>query len=559
METGGLHEGGASRVVSVDEAKRRKYIFVIGGVCSSIGKGITAASIGRIMKSAGLKPVIEKIDPYLNIDPGTMSPLQHGEVFVTDDGAETDLDLGHYERFIDENLPKESSVSMGQVYDEVLGGERKGNYLGRTIQVIPHITDEIKRRIREVGEKSDADCVIVEIGGTIGDIEAAPILEAIRQFRCEMPEKDTAVAMVTYVPYLQAPRELKTKPTQVATRMLQQSGISPDMIFARADVPIGQDSLDKIAQFANINPENVIPVPNMEAVYETPLHLEKFGISRILREKLGLPLENVDLKQWAKVVGVLLKARRKVEVAIVGKYTDVGDSYLSVTEALKAGGAAIGRKVVVNYVDSELLEKGDDAQWKMVENAGGILVPGGFGVRGTEGKISVAEYARMRGKPYLGICLGMHVMAIEMGRKARGDSSVTSEEFDVKGLVPRDKYIIHYLPGQLDAIKGGSMRLGGYPCKVMPGTRYAQAYGMPEGGMIRERHRHRLEFNNAFSGDLEKAGAVIAGVYEDKSLVEAIEVTDHKFMVGVQYHPEFLSRPTEPHPLFAGFMKSIIS
>lgn len=558
-DTEEVHQGNLLCAPKSPDVKEKKYIFVIGGVCSSIGKGIMAASIGRIIKSAGLKPVIGKFDPYLNIDPGTMSPLQHGEVFVTDDGAETDLDIGHYERFIDEPLTAKSSVSMGQVYREVLDDERRGEYLGRTVQVIPHVVNEIKRRIIEVGETSEADCVIMEVGGTIGDIEAAPILEAIRQFRSENSGRSTSIAMVTYVPYLQAPKELKTKPTQGAVRLLQQSGINPDIIFARSDVPMGQDVVDKIAHFANLDPKRVIPVPNMGTVYQVPLHLEEYKFSDFLKNNLGLPITEIDLKEWEKVVDVLSTTRRNIRIAIVGKYTDVEDSYLSVTEALKAGGASIGRGIEIDYVNSELLEKGDSSQWKIIEDAGGILVPGGFGTRGVEGKIAVADYARNVNKPYLGICLGMHVMAVGLGRQAMNDLDITSEEFDPKRVVSSDKYIVHYLPGQTDALKGGSMRLGGYPCRVEPGTKYAQAYGMPNGGMIMERHRHRLEFNNSYSESLLKVGASISGIYSDRSLVEAIEVKEHKFMIGVQYHPEFLSRPTKPHPLFVDFVKSIVT
>lgn len=557
----GVNAHAASPVVDESIKATRKYIFVVGGVCSSVGKGITAASVGRLLKSSGFKTVIQKLDPYLNVDAGTMSPTQHGEVFVTDDGGEVDLDLGHYERFIDENLGRDSSVTMGQVYQGILGQERAGEYLGRTVQVIPHVTDEIKRRILDVGEMSNADCVIVECGGTVGDIEAGAPLEAIRQLQFELPQRSTAVIFVSYVPFLDPPGELKTKPTQLATHLLQQSGIRPDLVVARMDRgkytdEAVSDSVRKIALFAGLKTEAVIPMPPMDFVYEVPLALSRSVAWKILQQRLGLPDGVENLGEWEKVVSIMKRTRESVKVAIVCKYMQLEDSYISLYEALKAAGVVVGRNVQVESLDSVLLENGDQAAWERLKQCSGIIIPGGFGTRGMEGKIATARYASENGVPYLGICLGMHTMAVALARQALEDDSITSQEFDVGQTVDQEKYVIHYLPGQKDADKGGSMRLGGYDSEIVAGSRLADIYGIPAGGTIRERHRHRLEFNNTFRDALQRAGVVFSGIFSRQSLVEAMELQDHPFMIGVQYHPELISRPNKPHPLFVRFLRS---
>ena len=429
-----------SLVVDESIELTRRYIFVVGGVCSSVGKGITAASVGGLLKSSGLRPVIQKLDPYLNIDAGTMNPTQHGEVFVTDDGAEVDLDLGHYERFIDENLTKDSSVTMGQVYQRILGRERTGEYLGRTVQVIPHVTDEIKKRILDVGEKENADCVIVECGGTVGDIEAEAPLEALRQLQFELPQGSTALIFVSYVPFLDPPGEIKTKPTQLATHLLQQRGLRPDLIVARMDrgkfSPRAiNEAMRKIALFANLQEEAVISMPPMDVVYEVPIYLSKSGALAVLKRKLGLPDHAENLSEWEDVIRVMKSAREAVKVAIVGKYMQLEDSYISLYEALKAAGVTVERKIEVESLDSALLESNDQPTWKRLRECSGIIVPGGFGTRGMEGKIAAAKYARENRVPYLGICLGMHIMAIALARQALGDDSITSQEFDSERIL----------------------------------------------------------------------------------------------------------------------------
>lgn len=542
-------------------AETRRYIFVVGGVCSSIGKGITAASIGKNLQAQGLNTTIVKLDPYLNADAGTMSPVQHGEVFVTDDGAEVDLDLGHYERFLDKNLSGESSLTMGQIYGKVLNKERSGEYLGRTVQVIPHVTDEIKKRLMAVGNKSNADCVIVECGGTVGDIEAGAPLEAIRQLRFELPS--TALVFVSYAPFLDPPGEIKTKPTQLATHLLQQNGLRPDLMVVRLDrgdfTPEMTDSaMKKVALFANLSGEAVIPFPPLGTVYEAPLYLSRLNALKVLEKKLGLPETEADLKDWESIVSAIKSTRSAVSIAIVGKYMEMEDSYISLYEALKAAGLAVDRSVDIQSLDSALLEGNDHTTWEKLRTCSGVIVPGGFGIRGTEGKIAAANYAFESKVPYLGICLGMHTMSIALARKLLNDSTITSAEFDDHGVGSDKNHVIHYLPGQKGASKGGSMRLGANEINVLAGTKLANIYGMPEGGIVRERHRHRLEFNNAFREPLQKKDVSFSGLFSERDLVEAMEVPKHPFMLGVQYHPELISRPNRPHPLFVNFLEAAI-
>lgn len=526
-----------------------KYIFCTGGVVSSVGKGVTAAAIGRILKARGLKVAIQKLDPYLNVDPGTMSPYQHGEVFVTTDGAETDLDLGHYERFIDENLDRTCNVTAGQVYGHVIDKERRGDYLGGTIQVIPHITNEIKRRIALVGKQSDADVVIVEVGGTVGDIEGQPFLEAIRQMRMSLKRSDTLYVHVTFLPHIGATGELKTKPTQHSVRELRSTGIQPNVIIARTDYPVSADVIEKLALFCDVDENAVIPAVTTDLVYGVPLFLEDAGLGDYLVEKLKLDAKPPDLSEWRKMIDRLTSARDELNIAIVGKYVELHDAYMSVKEATFHACGMLGKKLNVQWIHSGDLERGkgfDD-----LANADGIIVPGGFGYRGVEGKVLAARYAREHGKPFLGLCLGMQVICIEFARNVVGLEDANSSEFEITS----GYNIIDLMPDQKDITDlGGTMRLGLYPCALVPGTAAARAYNNAK--QIEERHRHRFEFNNTYREQFETKGMIFSGLSPDNRLVEIVEIADHPFMVGCQFHPEFPSRPNRPHPLFQAFIKA---
>ncbi|MBI5413033.1 CTP synthase [Candidatus Peregrinibacteria bacterium] len=532
--------------------QRTKYIFVTGGVCSSLGKGIAAASIGAILKACGFSVVPQKMDPYLNVDPGTMSPFQHGEVFVTDDGSETDLDLGHYERFIDVNLSETSSVTTGKIYSETIAKERRGDFLGGTIQIIPHITNAIKNKIKGMGTKTGAQIVIVEIGGTVGDIEGLPYLEAIRQLRWELGHEDTLFVHLTLLPYLKGSKELKTKPTQASVRELRSIGIQPDIIIPRADYPVGKDLIKKIALFCDVKENGVIPSVTANSIYEVPLLMEEYKIAELIAEKLNLGKVKPNLKSWSDLYEKMQKSKKEVEIALVGKYTGLDDAYLSVIESLKIACFHHERKLKLTWISAEKLEEHDEKAWADLKAADGILVPGGFGIRGTEGKIMAARYARENLVPYFGLCLGMQIMTIEFARHIFKDEKLTSEEFDEGNKLGPDKYVINFLPDQSwQKQKGGTLRLGVYPCALTTGTKTREAYGKKQ---IEERHRHRYEFNNKFREKLEKHGWIPAGIYEKANLVEIAEIKDHPFMIGTQFHPEFLSRPHRPHPLFFNFI-----
>lgn len=526
-----------------------KYIFCTGGVVSSVGKGVTAASIGRLIKSRGVSVTIQKLDPYINVDPGTLSPYQHGEVFVLDDGSETDLDLGHYERFIDENLTAASNVTTGQVYAEVIAKERRGDYLGGTIQVIPHITDEIKRRIRRVSTESGADVVIVEVGGTVGDIEGQPFLEAIRQMRNEVGRENVLYVHITLLPYIVATGELKSKPTQHSVMQLRSIGIQPDVIVARSDYPVDDNLKDKIALFCDVENRAVIPLLTVESIYEVPLILEDAGLGPYIAERLGLPLV-ADLTRWRQLVAEIKRPKPKIRIAIVGKYVDLLDAYMSVRESLRHAGLYHHRDVEIEWVRAEDLEGGKS--FEKLESVAGIIVPGGFGYRGIEGKIAAARYARERRVPYLGLCLGMQVMVIELARHAVGSNEPNSTEFDPSTSYP----VIDLMPEQRTVTDmGGTMRLGSYPCHLVPGTKAAAAYGQP---VVHERHRHRFELNNEYRLMLADAGMDFTGLSPDGVLVEIVEIEDHPWMLGCQFHPEFKSRPDRPHPLFRDFLGAAI-
>jgi CTP synthase len=535
---------------------------VTGGVCSSLGKGIAVSSIGAIMKACGFKVFVQKLDPYLNVDPGTMSPFQHGEVFVTDDGAETDLDLGHYERFIDEPMSRLSTVTTGQIYQEVLGKERHGAFLGKTIQVVPHITDAIKRRITEAAEQSRAEIMLVEIGGTVGDIEGEPFLEAVRQLRHELGASRVFHVHLTLLPYLAASKELKTKPTQLSVRDLRRSGLDPDMILARADQRIPVDLLDKISHFCGVDRRAVIPAPTVHSIYDVPLNLQQYDVAQFIAEKLDLGKVKPDMREWERGKERHAAATKDVAIAMVGKYTQLDDAYLSVIESIKSAAVFAKRHASIVWIDSEKLEAKDRETWKLLESCAGIVVPGGFGKRGIEGKILAAKYAREHEIPYLGLCLGAQLMTIEFARAALEDPRLTSEEFDEEGKLGRDKYVMHFLPGQhKDRDKGGTLRLGAYTCVLTKGTKAWKAYNdtvTPSGVQVSERHRHRYEFNNAFKDKLQRAGLLFSGIWPKTGLAEIVELRDHPFMLGSQFHPEFQSRPHRPHPLFAGFMKAIV-
>ena len=528
-----------------------KYIFVTGGVVSGLGKGITAASLGRLLKMSGLKVAAQKLDPYINVDPGTMSPYQHGEVYVTEDGAETDLDLGHYERFIDEDLNKYSNLTTGKVYWNVLNKERRGEYLGSTVQVIPHITDEIKEFIYRVGKHSDADVVITEIGGTIGDIESQPFIEAARQVSLEVGRENSLFIHVTLVPYLRGSNEHKSKPTQHSVKELQGMGIHPDVIVLRSDEPIEDESIfRKIALFCNVQPDCVIENRTVSCLYEAPLMLEDSGFSGVVCRKLGLDVPAPELSEWRAMVERMKHPTATVTIGLVGKYTQLHDAYLSVMEALRHAGSALGARVEIRWIDSEQLTA-DNVESTLAE-LDGILIPGGFGSRGIAGMILAAKYAREHKKPFLGLCLGMQITVIEFARNAAGIPDADSGEFDE---LCRHK-VIDFMPGQSSEIdKGGTLRLGSYPCRIAPDSTLARCYGTE---LIQERHRHRYEFNNDFRDALTAAGLTLCGTSPDGRLVEAVELSELPFYVGVQYHPEFKSRPNRPHPLFVGLVRAAL-
>jgi CTP synthase len=519
-----------------------KYIYVTGGVVSSVGKGITVASIGRILKSRGISVSVQKLDPYLNVDPGTMSPYQHGEVFVTQDGAETDLDLGHYERFIDMDLTSTSNVTTGQIYGSVIAKERRGDFLGGTIQVVPHVTNEIKARIKGLAEETGASVIIAEVGGTVGDIEGQPFLEAIRQMRNEVGRDNVLYVHVTLLPYISTTGELKTKPTQHSVNELRRIGIQPDIILCRSDHEVPEGIKGKISLFCDVEERAVIPLPTVSTIYEVPLLLEEAGLGDLMVEKLGLPREGRDLTHWRHLVEELKTPKETVSIALVGKYVELPDSYISVREALCHAGLYHHRNVDIQWVHSEELAR--EGPESLLRTAQGIVVPGGFGYRGIDGMIETVRYARENRIPYLGLCLGMQVMVIEFARHMLGSDEPNSTEFDRDTPYP----VIDLLPEQRQTQEmGGTMRLGIYPCHLVPGTKAGLAYEEP---VVYERHRHRFEFNNHFRDMLEKAGLVASGLSPDGNLVEISELADHPFMVGTQFHPEFRSRPNRPHPLF---------
>ena len=525
----------------------KKYIFVTGGVVSGLGKGITAASLGRLLKARGLKVAAQKLDPYINVDPGTMSPYQHGEVFVTEDGAETDLDLGHYERFIDENLNRFSNLTTGKVYWNVLNKERRGEYLGSTVQTIPHITNEIKDFVYRVGRETDADVVITEIGGTIGDIESQPFIEAVRQISLEVGRENSLFIHVTLVPFLSGSDEHKSKPTQHSVKELQGMGINPNIIILRCDEPLEESIFNKISLFCNVKRDCVIENITLPVLYEAPLMLEKNNFSTVVLRELGLTAKSPDLKEWEEMVEKIKSAKEEVRIALVGKYVALHDAYLSVAEALRHAAYALGKKVKILWIDSETIT--EENVTEALKEADGILVPGGFGNRGVEGKIITCRYARENNIPYLGICLGMQVAVIEYARDVLGLQDANSGEFD-----PDSKNkVIDFLPDQSDNInKGGTLRLGAYPCKVEFGSKLYECYNEE---MIFERHRHRYEYNNDYREQLVDAGLLIGGTSPDERIVETVEIKENDYFVGVQFHPEFKSRPNKPHPLFTGLIR----
>lgn len=530
------------------ERNGMKYIFVTGGVVSGLGKGISAASIGRLLKARGYKVTAQKLDPYINVDPGTMSPFQHGEVFVTDDGLEADLDLGHYERFIDENLHQYSNLTTGKVYWNVLNKEREGKYLGQTVQVIPHITDEIKNFVLSAGKVADADVVITEIGGTIGDIESQPFLESIRQVALDVGRNNCLFVHVTYIPYLSGSKEFKSKPTQHSVKELQSFGIHPDLIIARCDETIPKNVLDKISLFCNVEPRSVFENRTLDSLYEVPLMLEDQNIAPVILEKLGLEQRKPDLDDWRQLVDKIHTADKHVSIGLVGKYVALHDAYLSVAEALSHGAFANGAKLDIKWIDSEHLDNLDE----VLADVDGIILPGGFGGRGIEGMIAAAGYARDHKIPYLGICLGMQIAAISFARDQLHLADANSFEFDENST----HTIIDFMVNQSNEIKkGGTMRLGAYPCYIHDDTLLHDLY---QADHISERHRHRYEFNNTYRNAFEENGMTIAGTSPDNTLVEAIEYRDHPFYIGVQYHPEFKSRPNRPHPLFAGLIHAAL-
>lgn len=532
-----------------------KYIFVTGGVVSSLGKGITAASLGRLLKSRGYRVTIQKFDPYINIDPGTMSPYQHGEVFVTDDGAETDLDLGHYERFIDINLSKNSNTTTGKIYQSVINKERRGDYLGGTVQVIPHITNEIKERVFRVGQQDNADFVITEIGGTVGDIESLPFLEAIRQVKKDVGKNDVLYIHVTLVPYISAAGELKTKPTQHSVKELRSIGISPDIIVCRSEKPISKEMREKMAMFCDADPDAVIQNLTARSIYEVPMLMEEQGLDTIVLRKLEMEDKPKDMQGWHDMVArILKKYDKKVTIAVVGKYVALQDAYISITESLRHAAVANEAELDIHWVNAEEIEADDTDMDKVMGGVDGILVPGGFGNRGIEGKIKTIQYAREHKIPFFGICLGMQCAVIEFARHVCGMADANSSEFNPNSTHP----VIDLMPEQLDVEDlGGTMRLGLYPCKVYPDTLTSKAYNAE---LIYERHRHRYEFNNAFREEIVGKGLVLGGTLPNGRLVEIVELpeSEHPWFLGAQFHPEFKSRPTNPHPLFREFVGAAV-
>jgi CTP synthase len=527
-----------------------KYIFVTGGVVSGLGKGITAASLGRLLKARGLKVAAQKLDPYINVDPGTMSPYQHGEVYVTEDGAETDLDLGHYERFIDEDLNRFSNLTTGKVYWQVLNKERRGEYLGSTVQVIPHITDEIKSFIYSVEKKTGADVVITEIGGTIGDIESQPFIEAVRQISLERGKNNTLFIHVTLVPYLSGSDEHKSKPTQHSVKELQGMGIRPDILVLRSDAPVEEPIFDKISHFCNVKRDCVINNLTLPALYEVPLMLEEAGFSKVVCRELGIRAGDPDLGEWTEMVERIKSRKTGCRIGLVGKYVGLHDAYLSVAEALRHAGYDLGADVSIDWIDSEEITPSNAGD--VLGKVDGVIVPGGFGDRGIDGMLAAAQYAREHRIPYFGICLGMQIAVIEFARNVCGIPGAHSGEFDDKCA---DK-VIDFMPGQSDDLdKGGTLRLGAYPCEIKTGTVMHKLYGSD---MISERHRHRYEFNNKYRDVMRESGLTLCGMSPDGHLVEAVELNERPFYIGVQYHPEFKSRPNKPHPLFRGFIDAAL-
>ena len=527
----------------------KKYIFVTGGVVSSLGKGLAAASIGALMEARGLKVTMQKLDPYINVDPGTMSPFQHGEVFVTVDGAETDLDLGHYERYISTRMSKKNNFTTGQVYDTVITKERRGDYLGGTVQVIPHITDEIKRRIREVAE--DYDIAIIEIGGTVGDIESLPFLEAIRQFRFDVGSPNALYIHLTLIPFIPTAGELKTKPTQHSVKELREIGIQPDILLCRTDRPLPSDMKEKIALFCNVEKEAVITAADADSIYGVPLFLHNEGLDAKIVHKLNIWTGQPKLKKWNEIYNTIKSPKGEVTIAIAGKYVELKESYKSLNEALVHGGVANKCKVNLKYIDSEAVEKAGLGD--LLDDVNGILVPGGFGSRGVEGKIEVIRLAREKKIPFFGICLGMQLAVVEFARNVCGFDGANSVEFDSQTGHP----VIHLMESQVGVKDmGGTMRLGAYPCSLAKGSFACRAYGVSE---ISERHRHRFEFNNEYRRSIEEKGMIVSGLYPEEDLVEIVEVKDHPWFVGCQFHPEFKSRPVAPHPLFKEFVSAAIN
>jgi len=530
-----------------------RFVFVTGGVVSSLGKGIVAASLAALFEARGLTVIMQKLDPYINVDPGTMSPYQHGEVFVTDDGAETDLDLGHYERFSHITTGRHSNYTTGRIYESVIRRERRGDYLGATVQVIPHITDAIKRAVLSLDGRG-ADIALVEIGGTVGDIESQPFLEAIRQLRFDLGRSRTAFIHLTMVPYIAAAKEIKTKPTQHSVQKLREIGIQPDVLLCRSEHPIPKSQRDKIALFCNVERNAVIEALDLDTIYGVPLSLHQGGLGRVVLDLFAMEQTEPDLTKWRDICDAFRNPKQTVHIAMVGKYVKLADAYKSINEALIHGGISHAARIEIHYVDSESLEKNGTAE---LESADGILVPGGFGERGTEGKIAAIHFARTRGVPYFGICLGMQLAVVEFARNVVGITDATSRELDhqaehaVIGLMTEWEHDGVRVQRNADDDLGGTMRLGGYPCKVLPNTHAFAAYQQDE---VRERHRHRYEFNDTYRAQLQQAGLIIAGTLPDDSLVEIVEVADHPWFVACQFHPEFLSRPYDPHPLFAAFV-----
>ena len=527
-----------------------KFVFVTGRVVSSLGKGITAASLGTLLKARGYKVTMQKMDPYLNVDPGTMSPFQHGEVFVTDDGLESDLDLGHYERFIDENLTHDSNVTQGSIYQSLIARERRGDFLGGTVQVIPHVTNAIKDRIRSLADSTQADIVITEIGGTVGDIESQPFIEAVRQWRGEQGAKNVCFVHVTLVPYIAAAHELKTKPTQHSVKELQGMGISPDIIVLRCDEPLEESIFRKISLFCNVKPDCVIENMTIPVLYEAPIMLEKNRFSEIVCRELHIDAPAPDMTEWDAMLESIRNRSHRVTIGLVGKYVQLHDAYLSVAEALRHAGYVYGTRVDIQWIDSETITR--DNVEEVLGSCDGILVPGGFGNRGIEGKIAAAHYARTHNVPYLGICLGMQIAVIEFARSVCGLADANSGEFD-EGSTHK---VIDFMPDQSDEInKGGTLRLGAYPCHIVPGTKMAACYGTLD---ISERHRHRYEFNNDYRALMQEKGLVLSGLSPDGHIVETVEIPENDFYIGVQYHPEFKSRPNKAHPLFKGLISAAL-